>query len=377
MRKRAAARTVDVTIPGDGIDMSPRHRPVRVLQSFPYKIGAARICTTAWHQAAGVAAAGADVLVMPSVVHKPLPAGVRVRTTLARGRVRIPYRVLGHSRALALHDRIVARALRRIADGIDIVHVWPMAALETIGVARRLGIPTVLERPSAHTRFAFATVQRECERLGVSLPADHEHAFNADTLRREEREFALADRLLCPSDFVVRSFLDEGFASERLARHIYGYDDATYHPPAQPRVRGEGLRVLFVGVCAVRKGLHFALDAWLRSPASRTGRFLVAGEFLPVVCGEALASGCVPLVSDAASAACRDRDNALVHAVGDVDALSAHFSELDADRDLLDRLADRGLGTAPEFTWTAAGTRLVEVYEEVVARHAGPRRVAA
>ena len=39
--------------------------------------------------------------------------------------------------------------------------------------------------------------------------------------------------------------------------------------------------MLFVGVCAVRKGLHFALEAWLKSPASADGRFLIAGEFLP------------------------------------------------------------------------------------------------
>ena len=64
-------------------------------------------------------------------------------------------------------------------------------------------------------------------------------------------------------------------------RHQYGYDDARFHPPAGPRARRPGLTVLFVGVCAVRKGVHFALEAWLKSPASERGRFLIAGEFLP------------------------------------------------------------------------------------------------
>ena len=36
--------------------MNASKRPIRVLQSFPHRIGAARICTTAWHQAEGVAA---------------------------------------------------------------------------------------------------------------------------------------------------------------------------------------------------------------------------------------------------------------------------------------------------------------------------------
>ena len=92
--------------------MSPYDGPVRVLQSFPHKIGAARICTTAWHQAAGAAEAGADVLVMAGAVQRPLPAAVRVRPTLARGRLRIPYKALGRTRALALHDRLVAASPR-------------------------------------------------------------------------------------------------------------------------------------------------------------------------------------------------------------------------------------------------------------------------
>lgn len=391
--------------------MSPIRGPIRVLQSFPHKIGAARICNTAWHQAAGAVAAGADLRVIAGAVHRPLPEGVRVRTTLQRGGVRIPYRLLGRERALRLHDRLVARALPRLADQIDIVHAWPLGALDTLRTARRLGIPTVLERPNCHTRFAYEIVREECERLRVALPADHEHAYNAAILAREEEEFALADRLLCPSDFVVRTFIDEGFESDRLVRHMYGYDGAQFHPASQTRSEGRGLAVLFAGVCAVRKGVHYALEAWLGSPASRTGTFVIAGEFLPdyaarlshmlahpsvkvlghrndlpelmrasdvlvlpsleegsaLVCGEALASGCVLLVSDASTAVCRPGDNGLIHRARDVGRLTDHFTALDADRVLLARLREGGLRSAPDFTWAKAGERLVEVYETVAA----------
>ena len=101
--------------------------------------------------------------------------------------------------------------------------------------------------------------------------------------------------------------------------------------------------MLFAGTCDVRKGVHYALDAWLRSPASQAGTFLIAGNFLPayaralaralshpsvkvlghrndlpslmrqcdilvfssieegsaLVVTEAMASGCVPLASEA------------------------------------------------------------------------------
>src|SRR5262245_47787890 len=124
--------------------------PVRVLYSFPHKIGASRICDTAWHQVNGIATAGAEVLLFTGAVAKALPPRVQVRTTLARGRLRIPYRLLGATRACALHDHIVARMLPKLVGQIDIVHTWPLGATRTLKAAARLGIRTVLERPNAH-----------------------------------------------------------------------------------------------------------------------------------------------------------------------------------------------------------------------------------
>ena len=94
-------------------------------------------------------------------------------------------------------------------------------------------------------------------------------------LRREEIEYELADRLLCPSEFVAGTFVDEGYPRAKLARHVYGYDPERVPPcRASGRPTGEGLKLLFVGVCAVRKGLHFALEAWLRLPGVRDGHLL-------------------------------------------------------------------------------------------------------
>jgi glycosyltransferase involved in cell wall biosynthesis len=393
----------------------------RVLYSFPHKIGAGRICRTAWYQAAGASRAGADVTVRTGVLHRPLPAPIRTHTTLARGRWRIPYGAIGPMRALALHDRLVARELPRHAGEIDVVHAWPLAAAETLKAARRLGIPTVLERPNAHTRFAMFAVAEECRRLGVELPPDHEHAYNEAKLRKEELEYELADRLLCPSDFVLRTFEDQGFKREQLLRHTYGYDEQTFHPSSRVHDPGRGLEVVFVGVCAVRKGVHHALKAWLRSSASATGRFRIAGEFLPeygdklaamlshpsvevlghrddvpellrdsdllllpsieegspLTCLEAIGSGCVPLVSEACTGVCVHERNSLVHAVGDVDSLTAHLDLLDGDRGRLLELREACLAEAPELTWWAAGRRLADAYAEAADAAAAPARAAS
>ena len=390
--------------------MTHEDKPIRVLYSFPHKLGAARICNTAWQQVNGLAAAGAAVTVFTGAICRPLPENVRVRTTLAWGKVRIPYRLLGHARAWAWHDAMVSRQLKKMAAEVDVVHVWPMGALQTLQTARELGIPAFLERPNAHTEFAYAVVRQECERLGINMPPGHEHAFNAEYLRQEEKEYQLADRLLCPSDFVAKTFRDRGFPPEKLARHQYGFDAKLFFAGQQDAHSGPGLRVLFVGGCAPRKGLHYALEAWLNSSASVKGTFHIAGEFIPgyaeklsaqlahpsvkrlgqrsdvpelmrqsdvfilpsleegsaLVTLEARGCGCVLAVSDASGAVCQHGENAMIHQARDVAKLSAQLTQLDEDRALRLRLRAASLATAPEITWAAAGKKLLAVYRKVL-----------
>jgi glycosyltransferase involved in cell wall biosynthesis len=313
-------------------------------------------------------------------------------------------------RACVLHDYIVSRRLEKLAGEIDIIHAWPLGALRTLRTAAKLGIPTVLERPNAYTRFAYEMVKRECESLGVSMPPGHEHAYNEKVLQKEEEEYRLADRLLCPSDFVASTFLEHGFAASKLARHQYGFDEKVYFQNDELRGKNRGLTVLFVGGCAPRKGLHYALDAWLESPAHTDGTFLIAGGFIPgyaeklslqlshpsirvlghrqdvpelmrqsdilvlpsieegsaLVTSEARGSGCVLLVSEAAGAICQHMENAIIHKVGDIKALTSHLTLLHEDRALLERLRAASLSSLQDITWAAAGRRLIQVYREII-----------
>lgn len=386
-------------------------RRIRVLYSFPHKIGAARICSTAWHQVDGLAAAGADVTVFPASMARPLPPRVKLSPTLAAGKLRLPVRLLGRMAFTALHDWIVSRRIQKMPGQFDVIHVWPLGALRTLRTANAQGVPTFLERPNAYTGFAYRVVQDECERLGVKLPSGHEHSCNMDLLRHEEEEYALAGHLLCPSDFVARTFRESGFPENKLARHQYGFDETIFQPGSQSAPPGRGLTMLFVGGCAPRKGLHYALEAWLKSSAHKTGTFLIAGDFVPgyaeklasqlahpsvqqlghrgdvaalmrksdllvlptIEEGSALATyeargcGCVLLVSDASGAVCRHEENALVHPARDVATLADHITRLDQDRSLLARLRSQSLRTAHQLTWKAAGEVLLNAYRAGIA----------
>ena len=389
------------------------NKPIRVLYSFPHKLGADRICTTAWYQVYGAAKAGADMVVFPGAVSRPMPQSVKINPTLAIGKLRIPYRALGSMRAFALHDYIVSKRLEKMAGQIDIVHTWPLGALRTLQTAARLGIPTVLERPNAHTKFAYEVVKQECDKLGLVLPPDHEHAYKQDVLDKEEAEYELAYRLLCPSDFVARTFVEQGFPKEKLARHQYGFDDTVYYPNPGQGPENVSLTMLYVGGCAPRKGLHYALAAWLQSKASGDGRFMIAGGFVPgyaeklggmlahpsvkvlghrtdvpelmrqsdllvlpsieegsaLVTSEARGSGCVLLVSEAAGAICEHNLNGLVHQVGDVETLARQMDLLYDDRDLFKKLRTESLAGITGITWNAAGARLLQVYRETTAAY--------
>src|SRR5208282_2595276 len=57
-----------------------------------------------------------------------------------------------------------------------------------------------------------------------------------------------------------------------------------------------------------------------------------------LVTSEARGSGCVLVVSEAAGAICRHMENALVHGVADVAALTQHFTVLHSNRALLENL---------------------------------------
>lgn len=381
---------------------------LRVLYSFPHRIGAGRICNTAWHQVDGVHHAGAEVVLMTGSVARPPVEGVRVLRTMERGPMRVPVRFVGRLRASRWHDRRVAAWIASNHRDIDLVHAWPLGSLDTIRTAKRFGIPVFLERPNAHTGFAYEVVAEENRAVGIELPPDHDHAENPVYLEREEKEYRHADFLLCPSDFVAGTFADKGFREGKLLRHRYGYDHERFQPGSQDASDRDGLTLLYAGVCEPRKGLHRALAAWLGSEASRKGRFLICGEFVPgyaetlggmleapgveflghrsdlpeimagadafvlssveegsaLVTYEARASGCVLLVSDATGAVCEHEVNGLIHPAGDEEELGRHIARLDTDRELLARLREASLAGVSELTWRKAGELLVAKYRE-------------
>jgi glycosyltransferase involved in cell wall biosynthesis len=250
-------------------------------------------------------------------------------------------------------------------------------------------------------------VARESARLGLTPRAGASHAADPVRLATEEREWATVTALLVPSDAVATTFLERGFDPSRLRRHRYGCTPASAVERAA-REPGAGLTAVFLGRVEPRKGLHHALDAWLASSASESGRLLVFGAIdddyravladrlahpsvelrgvtaspmaelaradvllLPsleegsaLVTYEAQVAGCVPLVSTASGALMEHDVQGLVHEPGDVATLTAQLDLLATDGTTLERLRAAALAHTPGLSWAAAARSLVAAYAD-------------
>lgn len=402
-----------VAVPETDAVRADESRPLRVLYSFPDTLGAPGIGVAARQHTEQLARLGHEVHVYCTAVAGPPPVVHSLVTTLTLAGRRIPHRALGRQRAYRYHDRRVAWALRRAAGQIDVAHVWPRATLASAAAAKRMGARTIREAPNTHTAFAYERVGEETARLGLTAAAGHSHEGTEDALRLEEREYEAADMVAVLSPYCRQTFLDRGFRPEQLGMHGYGFDPGGFPKPEDVTSKeNEGLRAVFVGRCEPRKGLHYALEAWLESGAAERGTFTICGNFYPgyrevlepklrhpsvkvqgwvddpgklmresdvflfpsveegsaFVTYEAQASGCALLVSDATGARCEHLEQGLVHEAGDLPALVEHLRLVDGDRELLTRLRTNAVASRPNLTWEFSAREIAGLYREVVAR---------
>lgn len=129
-----------------------------------------------------------------------------------------------------------------------------------LGTMRALrGSPTVrvIEVVNSHVEHQEQLLKEEYARCGAGYTPVY-----APELKRRLAEYEEADYILCPSEFVRRSFLARGFAPGKILKNIYGVS-----PPCEPArpaatAKPRSLRILFVGTISIRKGVRYLVEAF-------------------------------------------------------------------------------------------------------------------
>ncbi len=147
-------------------------------------------------------------------------------------------------------------ASRQLETGrYDMFHSWSGDCLQSLRVAKRRGIPSLIEIPTWH---------RDRGRAPKIVNASNgKRSWKEKLLLERERfleEYELADLLVVLSERAADTFRAQGFPEKKLYYLPRGVDVQRFTPGEKPPV----FRAIFSGALIERKGIHFLLEAWHR-----------------------------------------------------------------------------------------------------------------
>lgn len=222
-------------------------------------------------------------------------------------------------------------------------------------------------------------------------------------------EYEEADFILCPSEFVRRSFIERGFAPEKIIKNPFGFEK-----PAEiiPELKSpKSCRILYVGSLSIRKGLRYLIEAfselqhpnkelWLVGPAQRTTglenimlppEVIIKGELkgkdlamaytssdifilpsveegLALVMGEALAYGLPVIATEntGASDLLNDGVEGFIVPIRDSKAIANRIIQLIQDPSLRNKMSIAARNRANTLAgWSRSGEKLVQHLSEI------------
>ncbi|MDP9003750.1 MAG: glycosyltransferase [Verrucomicrobiota bacterium] len=154
-------------------------------------------------------------------------------------------------------------ASRQLATGrYDLFHSWSGDCLQSLRVARKLGIPSLVEIPTWHRDRGKVIGERPA--VAQSAPGlSRQERWKEGLLQTRERfleEYELADLLIVLSEKAADTFRVQGFPEEKLFYLPRGVDIERFKLGVRPPI----FRAVFSGALIERKGIHHLLEAWHR-----------------------------------------------------------------------------------------------------------------
>ena len=146
----------------------------------------------------------------------------------------------------------------------DAIIAWAWSAAQTFQTARERGITCILEECGSANAHQEQLLDEEYSRLGLVRNS----RLSPAVIENERRECELADVILCPSDYVARSYAIYGVPRNKCLVIPYAANPSLF---AKPKIASDDgiFRILYVGSVGPRKGLVYLLDALKSLPRSR------------------------------------------------------------------------------------------------------------
>src|SRR5438876_6741069 len=290
---------------------------------------------------------------------------------------------------------------RHLATGrYDFFHSWSGDCLETLRVAKKKQIPSLIEIPTWH-RGSQKSEDRE------QRTEDRQTWKSRFLLERERflEEYQLATLVVVLSEKAAESFRIAGFPDEKLFYLPRGVDVERFKPGRRPPI----FRAIFSGALIKRKGIHHLLEAWHRLNLRDAELWLLGSihdEAKPYlkqfgrenvrVLGfkrdlenylnqgsvyvfpsrlegsaktiyEAAASGLPMITTREAGDVVRDGVEGIIVQPGDVDAIAAAIEHLYRRPEIVASMGGAARQRAVEnFTWDHYRARLLGAYERAI-----------
>lgn len=280
-------------------------------------------------------------------------------------------------------------------------------ALEQMQAAKKERMWTAVEQMIAPRDVVELLVDREMERFPEWAGPPKRNPYARAFAEREKAEWALADRIICPSEFVRRHVIASGGDPARCDVVPYGVDP---QDKGSRRTRTPGpMRVLTVGEVGLRKGSPYVVEAARllgnRARFRMVGRVTpphavvnemsryvelrgiiprteVAAEFawadvflLPSICEgsatvvyEALAAGLPVITTENTGSVVRDGFEGFLVPICNPRSIAFRLEMLANDPDLWAAMSRTALQRASEFTVEQYGKRLIASLSSLPAR---------
>jgi glycosyltransferase involved in cell wall biosynthesis len=181
----------------------------------------------------------------------------------------------------AVGNRRFAKVIAAAIAGPQPFALWGYNGSSRTGfaLAKAQGRACILDRTIGDARAYNAAMAGLQERYGDwFLP--EERAIPAANIASDDAEYALADAILCGSEFAaasVRSFAPDHAAKVRVLPYCYDERLFADQPAPEPVPRTGPLEFLFVGQINPRKGTHHLLEAFAAIPES-VARLTLVGD---------------------------------------------------------------------------------------------------